>query len=193
MRRRRAFLIPATVAAAFAIGFGGAATYAGFGPDGTKTVVRQVTVSSGQAAADTTGLSVSDIYQRVNKGVVEITVTMNSGSQSPFGGGQEQQALGSGFVYDSEGHIVTNDHVVDGATSISVKFCGRETYNASSSAPTPRPTSRSSRSTRLLVLSALTLADSDRSRSVTPSSQSAARSGSRTPSRPASSAPSTGR
>jgi 2-alkenal reductase len=37
--------------------------------------------------------------------------------QSPFAGG-----LGSGFVWDSEGHIVTNNHVVEGATKIEVTF-----------------------------------------------------------------------
>ena len=49
---------------------------------------------------------------------------------SPFGGQQPQQAQGSGFVYDPDGHIVTNEHVVDGATSVSVRFWNGNTYKA---------------------------------------------------------------
>jgi putative serine protease PepD len=60
-------------------------------------------------------------------GVVEITA---SGSvDSPFGE-QSQRALGSGFVYDEEGHIVTNQHVVDGASSVSVRLWNDRTYDA---------------------------------------------------------------
>ncbi|TAK11110.1 MAG: PDZ domain-containing protein [Anaerolineae bacterium] len=52
-----------------------------------------------------------DIYERVSPGVVAILVTSNSGVGS-----------GSGFVIDKEGHIVTNLHVVEGATDVQVNF-----------------------------------------------------------------------
>ncbi len=129
MTRRRTLSTAAVLVAAAAIGVGGAATYAGLAPEGTRTIVRQETVSNGEPAANTTGLSVSDIYQRTQKGVVEITV-MTSQSTNPFGGQQTQQAQGSGFVYDSNGHIITNQHVVEGATSISVRFWNGKTYKA---------------------------------------------------------------
>ena len=129
MTRRRTLSTAAVLVAAAAIGVGGAATYAGLAPEGTRTVVRQETVSNGEPAANTTGLSVSDIYQRTQKGVVEITVT-TSQSTNPFGGEQTQQAQGSGFVYDSNGRIITNQHVVEGATSISVRFWNGTTYKA---------------------------------------------------------------
>ena len=129
MTRRRTLSTAAVLVAAAAIGVGGAATYAGLAPEGTRTIVRQETVSNGEPAANTTGLSVSDIYQRTQKGVVEITVT-TSQSTNPFGGQQTQQAQGSGFVYDSNGRIITNQHVVEGATSISVRFSNGKTYKA---------------------------------------------------------------
>jgi putative serine protease PepD len=129
MTRRRTLSTAAVLVAAAAIGVGGAATYAGLAPEGTRTIVRQETVSNGEPAANTTGLSVSDIYQRTQKGVVEITVT-TSQSTNPFGGQQTQQAQGSGFVYDSNGRIITNQHVVEGATSISVRFWNGKTYKA---------------------------------------------------------------
>ena len=129
MTRRRTLSTAAVLVAAAAIGVGGAATYAGLAPEGTRTVVRQETVSNGEPAANTTGLSVPDIYQRTQKGVVEITVT-TSQSTNPFGGQQTQQAQGSGFVYDTNGRIITNQHVVEGATSISVRFWNGKTYKA---------------------------------------------------------------
>jgi putative serine protease PepD len=127
MNRRRTISTAAVLVAAAGLGVGGAATYAGLAP--SQTVVRQVTVTGGQQAAATTGLSVSDIYKNTYKGVVEITVTQN-GSPTPFGGQQSQQALGSGFVIDDQGHIVTNQHVVDGATTIKVRSWDGKTYDA---------------------------------------------------------------
>jgi putative serine protease PepD len=128
MNRRRTLSTTAVLVAAAGLGVGGAATYAGLAPD-SQTVVRQVTVTGAEQAADTTGLSVSDIYKNTYKGVVEITVTQGS-SPTPFGGQQSQQALGSGFVIDDQGHIVTNEHVVDGATSIKVRLWDGKTYDA---------------------------------------------------------------
>jgi len=57
-----------------------------------------------------------NIYDRVNPGVVNIDVaTEASGEVSPFGSG-------SGFLIDMEGHIVTNNHVVERADVIWVTF-----------------------------------------------------------------------
>ena len=58
-----------------------------------------------------------DLYARVNPSVVNITIyaTTESGQLVPLG-------QGSGFVYDSSGHIITNAHVVHGAEEIEVTF-----------------------------------------------------------------------
>src|SRR5215213_9439191 len=48
---------------------------------------------------------ISDLYKRVSSGVVFV---------------QSGQGTGSGFVYDKAGHIVTNDHVVEGSSSFQV-------------------------------------------------------------------------
>jgi putative serine protease PepD len=90
----------------------------------TTTVVRETAVGAA-ANASTAPLSVANVYKRAAPGVVEITVTTGS---SPLGG--SAQAQGSGFVYDSDGHIVTNDHVVDGATSVSVRLANGARYSA---------------------------------------------------------------
>src|SRR5919108_2902086 len=120
-------LTAAVVAGALIGAGGGAGTYAALS-SGNKTVVRQVNVGDSQPAASTSGLSVNSIYKRAYRGVVEVKV--NSQATDPFGGTQRQSAEGSGFVYDTSGHVITNQHVVDGATSVRVTFWNGATYSA---------------------------------------------------------------
>jgi putative serine protease PepD len=94
----------------------------------TKTVVQQVPVENSHPTADSNNLTVGQIYKNTYKGVVEITVTA---PQMTPTGNQEATAQGSGFVIDSDGHIVTNDHVVEKAQSVSVRFWDGSTYKAS--------------------------------------------------------------
>ena len=67
------------------------------------------------------------IYAQVSPSVVSIQV-VDGGASSQTGG--PQQALGSGFVWDNQGHIVTNNHVVDGATNVEVTFMNGKTVTA---------------------------------------------------------------
>jgi putative serine protease PepD len=124
-------LLLAVALALAGIGAGGGATaYAVLSSGGTKTIVRQVTVRDSQPAASTSALSVNEIYRRTSKGVVQITTTATRSSSFPFGQSEEQQAQGSGFVYDDKGDIVTNQHVVDGAQTVTVKFWNGTTRTA---------------------------------------------------------------
>ena len=83
--------------------------------DSTKTVV-SVTRSSDTAAQpaaviNTPGLTARQIYNRDAPGVVVVKSTLAQGS-----------ALGSGFLIDRQGHILTNGHVVQGASHVTVGF-----------------------------------------------------------------------
>ena len=140
---RRAKLAPsAGLAAASLLGgvvaLGGAALIGGLGGGGTTTVEQTspVPTSAAQVADDKT-LSVREIYARAAPGVVQITSTDNAvqdtPSLSPFNSPQvpSQQALGSGFVVDKAGHIVTNYHVIEGADQIEVSFSNQDTLRAS--------------------------------------------------------------
>ena len=129
-RTTRTVTVTAALVAAAAVGAGGgAATYSALGSTEGGTVVRQVTVESAQPATSTSdSLSVSEIYEQAYEGVVEITSL--SSQSSPLGGEQQAQGQGSGFVFDAEGHIVTNDHVVQGAEEVSVRFWDGSTYDA---------------------------------------------------------------
>ena len=127
-RRPRRTLALSLLAAACLGAGGGAVAYATLS-DGS-TVVKQVTVQPSEPIASSSApLSVNQIYRRAYRGVVEITVTQ-SGGPAPFRGPDQARAQGSGWVYDSDGHIVTNEHVVDGASSISVRFWNGKTYSA---------------------------------------------------------------
>src|SRR5919201_6360317 len=64
--------------------------------------------------------AVADVYARVSPGVVFVQANSGKG-QLPFPGGG-RAASGSGFVVDTQGHIVTNEHVVDGADQFRVRF-----------------------------------------------------------------------
>lgn len=89
----------------------------------TRTVERSVSVTRPASdSADGEGRSVQDIYRDEGRGVVFIESQGISESDSPFGGQQQGSATGSGFLVDREGTIITNAHVVEGATSVSVKF-----------------------------------------------------------------------
>jgi putative serine protease PepD len=128
-RRSRLPIVALVLVGTLALGAGaGAVAYSVAHPSSATTVVRQVPVQTSEPAADSSALTPGQIYRQAYKGVVEITVS--TPQQTPTGK-QEAQAQGSGFVIDSDGHIVTNDHVVENADSVSVRFWNGDTYNAS--------------------------------------------------------------
>jgi S1-C subfamily serine protease len=78
----------------------------------------------------TRGLTVNQIYRNVSAGVVDIVVT-TTGSTGGFGFPSPQtQGEGAGVVYDTKGDILTDEHVVSGATSVKVKFQDGTTASA---------------------------------------------------------------
>jgi S1-C subfamily serine protease len=108
--------------------------------DDTETVEVPVAALQSRAPASFTNdrrLSINEIYRRSGPGVVQITTTSVRTVEpdpflNPFGFPEEQrqQALGSGFVIDTAGHIVTNFHVVQGAQEIDVSFSNRDSVKA---------------------------------------------------------------
>jgi S1-C subfamily serine protease len=78
--------------------------------------------------------TLTDIFKRVENSVVQITTTRSDPSQLIIINGVpstgKNTALGSGFVLDKQGHILTNNHVIDGATKADVTFVDGNTYSA---------------------------------------------------------------
>jgi putative serine protease PepD len=114
----------ATLFAALLVGAGGGAGAAAALDGGGTQTTRVVTDTQAptSAASDTGGTTVSGVYNRSKQGVVDISVRSEAPA-GPFGlGGGQTSAEGSGIVLDEKGDIVTNQHVVDGASTIEVKF-----------------------------------------------------------------------
>ena len=78
--------------------------------------------------------SLSDVFKKVENSVVQITATRADPNQHIIINGVpsaiKNTALGSGFVYDKQGNIITNYHVVAEATNADVTFVDGNTYSA---------------------------------------------------------------
>ena len=121
-----ALVATAVLGAAVAVG---AVALLGGLESSTTTVVTETAPSPRTLAAPSAdAMSVNEIYERAAPGVVQIAST--SGTADSFSGSLSPSALGSGFVVDKAGHIVTNFHVVEDADEIRVSFSNRDTVEA---------------------------------------------------------------
>lgn len=76
-------------------------------------------------------LPIFDIFNRVENSVVQITTSVPPiTAPNPDREQENQTALGSGFVYDENGHIVTNNHVVANARIVDITFIDGNRYTA---------------------------------------------------------------
>ena len=101
-------------------------------PAATATATAEPTAtaaprSTSPAAPRTTAASVAEIYERVSPGVVFVSVQGGNGELPFEGPGGGQAASGSGFVIDEDGLIVTNQHVVEDARTVTVRFGEEDT------------------------------------------------------------------
>ena len=69
-----------------------------------------------------------EVYRKLSPGVVNVHSTTYS--RDFFGYAQPREGSGSGSVIDQEGHILTNHHVIEGATKVAVSFGGQKNYPA---------------------------------------------------------------
>src|SRR6187200_2205655 len=104
----------------------------------TTTIPAPITASASvgkESGGDAS--TVNEIYRNDGQGVafIESTLAPEESAASPFnpfgegessGGGV---ATGSGFLIDDEGHIITNNHVVEGATKVEVKLGSSDTQH----------------------------------------------------------------
>src|SRR5215210_3430090 len=100
----------------------------------TTTVIQQSPLGGTEdTAATQTGLTAREIYKRDAPGVVNVRAQIVQQVDSPFdpyGQGQQGVATGSGFVVDKSGNILTNAHVIEGASRVSVQFEDNKTVEA---------------------------------------------------------------
>jgi S1-C subfamily serine protease len=97
------------------------------GDEDATTVIREVTAGTAESTAfrNPSGKTISDIYGSAKRGVIQVLAT-SVVSDNRFFGSQPARALGSGFVIDKAGHVVTNYHVIEGASKVEVSFSGND-------------------------------------------------------------------
>jgi putative serine protease PepD len=128
MPRNRTRIAAVIAGTALAAGGAGAAAVGLSRNSHTVTVVQSVAASG--ANVSSANLSVGAIAKQSSKSVVEIVAAQAGGSSPyPYGSGS-RAAEGTGFVYDTNGDIVTNQHVIDGATGVKVTFSDGASYTA---------------------------------------------------------------
>src|SRR5512135_2548928 len=126
-------LLPLAIAAAIGVAAGAGAYALGNRGSGTTTTTRVVVPAQPASSTSTSTVdSLTQLYKQDAPGVVDITVTSTTssgtGNVNPFGipgapqPKQKAQAEGTGFEINTKGDIMTAQHVVNGAQSLTVHF-----------------------------------------------------------------------
>jgi len=131
---RRVLLVAAPFAAGAAVAAGAITGFGGSDSTTTAATATKPAVATTNVSLAAGSLDATEIYKMDAPGVVDITVTQaaQSGGVSPFtpSGSQQATAEGTGYVYDKSGHIITAEHVVEGAKKITVRFADGSTAAA---------------------------------------------------------------
>lgn len=128
-------LLCASTAISLTCGLGGgwfAATHLG---GAGSTVVYQSSASGTSQTTSTavnggTSMTIADVAAKASPSTVEIVTEVTATSYGFFGGTYTTQAAGSGVIISADGYIITNNHVVEDANSISVTLYDGKTYTA---------------------------------------------------------------
>ena len=140
---RKIALIAGTLALALCVGFGGGmlGSYVA-GNSNTKTIVQNgasVNAKTTQgtdsglniiqaAKSNSTPTNIEEVVTKVKDSVVEVTTEVTK--YGTFYGQYVAQGAGSGVIISSDGYIVTNNHVIEDATSIKVTLTDGKEYDA---------------------------------------------------------------
>ena len=128
-------LLAASTVISLTCGLGGgwfAATH--LGGAGTTVIYQSDTAGTSQptstAISTNNAMTISDVAAKASPSVVEIVITGTAQNYGMFGGTYKTQGAGSGVIISSDGYIITNNHVVDGAETIQVTLYDGKQYDA---------------------------------------------------------------
>lgn len=92
------------------------------------------TNSLSSSSSTSKALTMPEIFNKTENSVVQVTSTSPVSNSLVIGNGEliphDDVALGSGFVYDQDGHIITNYHVISDPNSVEVTFVDGDSYTA---------------------------------------------------------------
>ena len=91
--------------------------------------ITESALASKSISLSTQSHSLNTIFKQVENSVVQVTskIPVNNTINSQT---QNATALGSGFVYDKQGHVITNAHVIGGSKTVDVTFVDGNRYTA---------------------------------------------------------------
>ena len=114
-----------------AVSFGGGfAGYLVASKNGGQTVMYQAASGGSATSTSSTGGSLADVASAVTPSVVVVTTEQIVTDNYFWGGQQVLSGAGSGVILTTDGYIVTNYHVVEGAQQITVTLHDDSTYTA---------------------------------------------------------------
>jgi S1-C subfamily serine protease len=93
------------------------------GSRASKTTV--ISQPTSRTIITTRGRTINQLFRQDGPGVVLVTATSQVTSQQPFGFGPQQgtqTSQGTAFVIDRKGNLLTNEHVIDGSSNVTVTF-----------------------------------------------------------------------
>ena len=100
----------------------------------TTNAIPSTSGSNASIILDAESAALNQVFKKTGGSVVQITSNVKTVIPNIIinGNPAESQStrLGSGFVYDTEGRIITNDHVVDGSKTVDVTFVDGNTFSA---------------------------------------------------------------
>lgn len=109
--------------------FGSSVTYKMMNSNGTAASNKQINYVPQSFTSSSEGeLSAADAFNKVSPAVV--IVSTKSLANSMFGGTQEVEGIGSGFIINEEGYVLTNNHVIQNAQEVTVTLSNQEEVSA---------------------------------------------------------------
>jgi S1-C subfamily serine protease len=131
--RVRAARLGAIVLAAAAAGAGGVVAHDAINGGEPPAAAMAAPVATTPVSLSATATDFSEVYATRANGVVSILAGAGSDGApgaAPSPGSPQGAARGSGVVIDTDGHILTNEHVVSGATTVRVTFASGSSLDA---------------------------------------------------------------
>jgi serine protease Do len=125
-------LLAALIGAVCGFGGGYLATKTTGSSEGTTVIYTEAASTSQSVSVSSSGdsLTIQEIAAKASPSVVEIVTEATTTTYGMFGGTYTTEAAGSGVIISADGYIITNHHVIEGATSITVTTYDGTSYDA---------------------------------------------------------------